>query len=119
MPASLAFAVSALTAAAAPPFSDIALARAASASAIRLSIVTFALATASAVACLWMDRRDLDKGLWSLILVSTGLDNAGGDAEEALQLVAWLCQQFVAMCDDQHPLRLGNGLPGDLAENDG
>ena len=41
MPASLAFAVRALTAAAAPPFSDIALARAASASAIKLSIVTY------------------------------------------------------------------------------
>src|SRR5262249_13880638 len=54
LPASLALAVSALTAAAEPPFSDIALARAASASAIRLSIVTFALAAASAVACLWM-----------------------------------------------------------------
>src|SRR6516225_12265955 len=40
MPASFAFAVRALTAAAAPPFSDIALARAASASAIKLSIVT-------------------------------------------------------------------------------
>src|SRR5215467_6510963 len=37
MPASLALAVRALTAAAAPPFSDIALARAASASAIKLS----------------------------------------------------------------------------------
>ena len=47
----LALAVRALTAAAAPPFSDIALARAASASAIKLSIVTCLFAAAAAVAC--------------------------------------------------------------------
>ena len=51
IPASLAFAIRALTAAAEPPFSDIAFVQAASASAIKLSIVTFALAAASAVAC--------------------------------------------------------------------
>src|SRR5262249_3863286 len=47
MPASLALAVSAFTAAAAPPFSAIALTRAASASAMRLSIVTLVMSVVS------------------------------------------------------------------------
>ena len=51
MPLNFAFAITALTAAEAPPFSAIALARAASTSAIKLSSVTCAFATAAAVDC--------------------------------------------------------------------